>query len=175
MKRILQFIAFCLLPIIKWVLLITLTVLLCMALFGCCPCRKISTATQSDSVRVEVRESIVKVRDTVYIEVPAESVAQTVRDTTSHLETEYATSDARINADGTLTHSLRNKPQKRAAEVEAEVIYRDSIVYRDKQVTDIVEVNVLRWWQKVLCWAGGIALALLGLGVALKIGKIVSI
>ena len=38
-------------------------------------------------------------------------------------------------------------------------------------VTKIQEVNVLKWWQKLLMVAGGIALVVFGFGIAYKIGK----
>ena len=40
-----------------------------------------------------------------------------------------------------------------------------------KEVTKVEEVNVLRWWQKLLMGIGGIALVVLGLLGAYKIGK----
>ena len=87
--------------------------------------------------------------DTVFIEIPVESERQTVRDTTSHLETSFAVSDARITSDGALFHSLENKTQKKPILTEKEIIYRDSIVYRDKIVEKSVPVKrELTKWQK---------------------------
>lgn len=115
---------------------------------GCCPVVQLATDTV-DSVRVETVVKYERVLDTVYIEVPVEIVRETVRDTTSHLETSFAQSDARINSDGSLFHSLKNKPQSRPVEIETEIIYRDSIVYRDRVETKIVEVpRDLTWWQQ---------------------------
>ena len=37
--------------------------------------------------------------------------------------------------------------------------------------TRIVEKNVLRWWQKLLCWAGGLALAVAAIFVAVRLRK----
>ena len=122
-----------------------ITVLL---LSGCCHSKHVTTSSQ-DSVRVETVVRTEYIPDTVLLEIPVESERQTVRDTTSHLETSFAASDARINADGSLSHSLANKPQKRPVPTEKEVIYRDSIVYRDRMNTEIVEVErELTWWQK---------------------------
>ena len=116
---------------------------------SCCPCRKASVPTVRDSVRVETQIRTEYVRDTVLVEVPAEEKAQTVRDTTSHLETTFAESDAAIMPDGALYHTLRNKPQQHPAEVETKVVYRDSIIYRDRIKTEHVEVERdLTWWQQ---------------------------
>lgn len=52
----------------------------------------------------------------------------------------------------------------------------DSVPYpvevtKERIVTKIEEVNVLRWWQKLLMGAGGLALIALGLFGAYKLGK----
>lgn len=116
---------------------------------SCCPCRKAAVPTVRDSVRVETIVRTEYVRDTVLVELPAEEKAQTVRDTTSHLETTFAESDAAITPDGALYHTLRNKPQRHPAEVETKVVYRDSVIYRDRIKTERVEVERdLTWWQQ---------------------------
>jgi len=116
---------------------------------ACCPCRHLSTAT-ADSVRVETVVRYERVLETVYIiDVLVEIVREIVRDTTSHLETSFAASDARINPDGSLYHSLGNKAQKRPVPTEKEIIYQDSIIYRDRVNTEFVEVErKLTWWQQ---------------------------
>ena len=115
---------------------------------ACCPCRHLTTSTR-DSVRIETIVRTERIPDTVFVEVPVERERQTVRDTTSHLETSFAVSDARINPDGELSHSLENKPQKRPIPTEKEIIYRDSIIYRGRDTTEIVEVErQLTWWQQ---------------------------
>lgn len=119
-----------------------------LAVVGCCPTRHLSTYTQ-DSVRVETVIRTEYISDTVFVEIPIESEHQTVRDTTSHLETYFATSDARINTDGSLFHSLTNKPQKHPVPIEKEVICRDSIIYRGRANTEIIKVErELTWWQQ---------------------------
>lgn len=71
----------------------------------------------TDSVKTEYIETV-KI-DTVFVEVPVpmESVKQVVPDSTSHLETSLAESDAWINPDGTLGHSIKNKDHDLKAEV----------------------------------------------------------
>lgn len=102
-----------------------------------------------DSVRVEIREKTVYVHDTVLLEIPAQTAENTTRDTSSHLETDYAESDARIDPDGTLHHSLRNKPQKQQVPVDVPQTQKDSIVYRDRYISETVEVpRDLTAWQK---------------------------
>ena len=102
-----------------------------------------------DSTRVEVREKTVYIRDTVILKIPAQTAENTTRDTSSHLETDYAESDARIDPDGTLHHSLRNKEQEKPVPMDVPTTQKDSIVYKDRYVYEPVEVpRDLTTWQK---------------------------
>lgn len=131
------------------------------AVTGCCPTRPIATSTR-DSVRVKTVIRTEYIPDTVFIEIPVESERQTVRDTTSHLETSFAVSDAHINPDGSLFHSIANKPQKRPIATEKEVIHKDSIVYRDRTQTEVVKVErELTRWQKIQMRGFWVALVVL--------------
>ena len=119
----------------------------------CCSCgpgKHLPVQTENrDSVRVEVREVTRYIRDTVFVEIPTQSAENTTRDTSSHLETDYAESDARIDPDGTLHHSLKNKPQKQPVPVDVPRTQKDSIVYRDRYISETIEVpRELTSWQK---------------------------
>lgn len=123
-------------------------IIILVAVSACSPCRHLTTSTK-DSVRVEVRTRTEFVMDTVYRDIPAQSEKVTTRDTMSHLENSYSESDARINTDGSLFHSLSTKPRREPIPIDRPVEYRDSIVYRDKAVDRIVQVErELSWWQK---------------------------
>lgn len=125
-----------------------LLIFILAAMSSCCTSRHLATSSK-DSVRVEIRTRTEYVRDTIIREIPAISEAVTTRDTASHLENFYAQSDARINPDGTLFHSLATKPQKEPIPIDKPIQYRDSIVYRDKVITNTVQVErELSWWQK---------------------------
>lgn len=139
----------------------TTIILLAFALAAaCCPCRKAAPPAIRDSVRIETQIRTEYIRDTVYVNIPAEEKEQTVRDTTSHLETSFAESDAAITPDGALHHTLRNKPQNKPVEAETKVIYRDSIIYRDRVKTETVEVERdLTWWQQTRLYGFWILLA----------------
>ena len=64
---------------------------------GCGTTRRLTETThQQDSVRVEVQTRTEYVKDTVYLEIPAQTAERTTADSTSHLENDYAVSDARI-------------------------------------------------------------------------------
>lgn len=143
----------------KHLLYIVLTAVL---LTACASSRKATTSSSTDfsvqgrdSVRIEYRERTVLVPDTVFVEIPAQTAERTTPDSLSHLENDYAESNARINQDGTLFHDLRTKPQAKPVPTKKEVQYRDSIVYKDRivklRVTETKTVEVekkLSWFQK---------------------------
>ncbi len=118
---------------------------------------------------MEVNERIEFVRDTVWRDFPLIVERVTVRADSSRLENRYATSDARINLDGSLSHSLATKPQREPIPIDRPVEDRDSIVYRDRKVDveKIVEVERdLSWWQQTQI--GGFWVLLAALAVALR-------
>lgn len=106
-----------------------------------------------DSVRIEYRQRTVFVPDTVFVEIPAQKAERTTKDSTSHLENDYASSYVRINSDGTLTHTLNSKPQAKPVPIKKPVEYRDSIVYKDKiinkknTITKYVH-HKRSWWEQ---------------------------
>ena len=134
---------------------------------GCSPGKHlVKTQQQQDSTRVEIRKEIVYVPDTVYLEIPAQTAERTTRDSTSHLENDYAESDARINSDGSLYHDLKTKPQEIPKEVQTPVERNDSIVYKYRTVYETVEVEVereLTWWQKTQMYGFWVALLVIAI------------
>lgn len=129
-----------------------LLLLLTFIIGGCASSRPLSeNIHQQDSVDVRVETRIEYVPDTVFIEIPAQTSERETADSTSHLENDYATSDARINPDGTLYHNLKTKPQKKPVEFEKPVERKDSVIYKTKTVTKTKIEKVprdLTWWQK---------------------------
>lgn len=123
-----------------------------IALSLCCCKSSSSSVTESnrDSVVVSVRTEVEYVPDTVLVDIPSQTAERTTIDSVSHLENDYALSDAHVNADGTLYHSLKTRPQKKPVEVLKPVEHKDSIVYVNKVVTrikkQIVEVEKKRTW-----------------------------
>lgn len=141
-------------------------------MWGCCPCRNLITeTTRQDSTRVEVRTETILVPDTVFLEIPAQTAERTTRDSVSHLENDYAVSDARINPDGSLFHDLRTKPQKKPVETDKKVERRDSVVYRDKAVRVKETISVpreLSTFQRCQIFGFWLLLALIVLAVCLN-------
>ena len=129
---------------------ILLILIVFLLLTSCGAGKHLPVQTESrDSVRIEVREVTRYIRGTAFIPIPAQSAESTTRDTSSHLETDYAESDARIAPDGTLYHSLRNKPQETPIPVMVPLIQKDSIVYQLRLKKEVVQIpRELTGWQK---------------------------
>ena len=114
--------------------------------------------TVADSTRVEVRTVEKIVRDTAWVELPVIIEKRTTLDTASVLENKYAVSEAQV-AGGVLHHSLATKPVREPVTVETKEVVRDSLVYRDRIVTETVEVEKkLTWWQALKLNTGGFCL-----------------
>ncbi len=123
--------------------------------------RQVVVVEARDSVRVEERVREIKVTDTLFVEVPAQSAERTTADSTSHLENDYAISDARIMVNGSLYHSLETKPRTDTLTQELSVQAKDSIIYREKVIPQVVTVEKgLSDWQKIQIRGFGIFLIL---------------
>ena len=117
--------------------------LLAVLMAACSPRVLPPVVVYRDSVRVEVRERV----DTVSFEVPVIVEKNVTRDTSSHLENDWAASDATLT-DGFLEHTLRTKGQK----VYIPVVVHDTLVVEKEAVETVKEVKVekpLSWWQRI--------------------------
>ena len=129
-----------------------LPLLLLLAASACSTVRQLPS---TDSTKVEVRTETVFLKDTVLVELPRLVEWVAVLDTVSHLENEYAASSA-VVSDGVLRHSLETKPVTVPAVVDKQVVYRDSLIYRDRVQTVTVEVpRELTGWQQAKLRVGG--------------------
>lgn len=140
--------------------------ILCMVLLmlfsSCRTGRQVVVVEAKDSVRVEERVREIKVTDTLFVEVPGQKESTTVRDSVSHLENDYAVSDARINPDGSLYHSLETKARTDTLTGEVSVQAKDSIIYRHKLNTKVVTVEKeLNRFAKMRLWLGNVMLVLI--------------
>lgn len=142
-------------------------IIILIPLLGLISCRSHQQTIVPPERIVTQIERVTEVRwDTAYVEVPAQSAEVVIPDSVSHLETDFATSDARINSDGTLYHNLKNKPQNRPAVVPTTVQRVDSIVerevpvvvYRDKPPNKTEQFKIDVFW-----WLIGIISALSGI------------
>ena len=104
--------------------------------------------TNSDSVRVETVIKTVYVPVEVDVDIPQQSETKTVQCDSSHVETDVAESDAWLNEDGTLGHSIRNKPGKLKGNAFVsqitEQMNKDVVKFREVPVPEPYPVEVER-------------------------------
>lgn len=138
----------------------------------CCGCKATHPTVMPEVVetRTDTNTKIVHIEtiDTVFIEIPAQSAERTTPGKESHLETDYAESDARINDDGTLTHTLRNKSTKHPVPVkkERDTVYVEKVIEKPVPVKVSVEVErELTWWEKTRLDTWGWIVAALVTGI----------
>ena len=124
-------------------------------------CGTVRPVLESDSTRVEVKTVVETIHDTAYVQLPVIVERVATLDTASLLENKFAKSAAFVSG-GVLTHSLETKPAKEPVSVEKQIVYRDSLIYRDRVVTETVEVEKkLSVWQSFKMKAGGFSIVIL--------------
>lgn len=120
-------------------------ILILACLLSCSTPQMIATKEQ-----VKVIEHTELVPVTVELTVPEIRESVTTRDTSSHLENDYAISDAIVHRDGSLEHTLATRPRRVPQSVTVPVSHKDSIVYVNTETEKIIEVEKpLSWWQRV--------------------------
>lgn len=112
-------------------------------------CVPLATASVHDTVVVEVVHREVVVFDTLFVEIPRQVEHRVVRCDSSFLSNDYALSRAAILKNGDLFHSLESRQQSLSQVSEKSVEVRDSIIYRERLVTQLVERDrPLSAWQR---------------------------
>ena len=137
-------------------------------LFGFCPCKHLQSI-QRDTVAVIIRDSVYLHDTTLLWSPPAES-SQATADTSSHLETSLAESDAAI-VDGRLTHSIRNR-SKSIVPINVTIPYRVHSESRESlsERTVVKEVpRELTWWQVLWIRLGQISAGCLFIYIVCKL------
>lgn len=146
-------------------------------LFGCATSKQTPTIiTVVDSTRVETKYEKIFIRDTVMVALPSQSAVITTPDSTSHLETDFAVSDARVNPDGSLTHTLQNKEQEIPVPVESVKEVQESVIYQNREIAvpEPYPVEVereLTAWQKFRLKAFWVLLSVILIAVGWKYHK----
>lgn len=144
-----------------------------LLLLGAFACSTVRQLPSTDSTKVEVRTETVTVHDTAYVELPVIIEKVATLDTTSTLENKFARSEASVSV-GILSHTLETKPVQLPVQVETKIVYKDSLVYRDRVQTQTVEVEKkLTAWQQAKMKLGSVALLLIGLAIIYLIYLIV--
>ena len=126
-----------------------------------CACGVVRPHLEADNTKVEVKTVVETVHDTAYVELPVIVEKVATLDTASVLETKYAKSAASVSG-GVLAHSLETKPVSVPVRVEKQIVYRDSLVYRDRVQTVTQEVEKpLTGWQQAKLRVGGVCFFLI--------------
>lgn len=140
----------------------TLIILSALLLISCGTPRHITNSEAKDSTRLEVRTEYVERIDTIYIAIPRQAENIVIQDTVSHLENDFAVSDAKVDARGLLHHSLETKARSLPVSVKSVSERKDSIIFRDKEVlvnrpvyvekklTGWQTFRIKSWWAMVL-------------------------
>lgn len=132
-------------------------ILMTCVLFSCTPQKHIQQVPVNNITKIEYRDKPVYVRDTIYIQLPAEEKETTTKRDSSHLETSVAISDAWIDDNG-LNHNLRNKKTQLKTVRDTVYINQTITEYKEKEVLKEVPVDVpyIPKW----CWYSLIANAI---------------
>lgn len=115
-------------------------------LLGCCPCRHLQSI-QRDTVAVIIRDSVY-LHDTTLLWSPPDESSRAIADTSSHLETSLAESDAAIIG-GHLVHSIRNRSES-IVPINVTIPYKVHSESHESlsEHTVVKEVpRELTWWQ----------------------------
>lgn len=144
-----------------WILLTVLFVSMAM-----CSCTKTvyipvkGETVIRDSIRTEWKDSIVLV--------PVEKVVTVTLTDSSHLETSIAVSDAWVDGDGLLHHSLKNKEDVlKEFKSKDTHHYHDSIIYEPEPYPVTVEVPKMNAFQKMFFYIGIVSVLILS-GIIMK-------
>lgn len=144
-------------------------------LVGCGSARRIPIETQKDSVRIEIRDSVIFRDSIVLVPVPVESSNVILpADDSSHIETSLAISDAYIQ-EGKLHHSLRNKHEALLPielKLPEKIHQEKEYLIRDKVIIETVTVEKqLSAWESFLMTLGRLTLAGLSMWLAVVVIK----
>ena len=142
---------------------------------SCGSSRHAATSIEThDSTKVEVRMERIEHIDTVYIELPRQVERIVTQDTTSHLENDYAVSEARVEA-GMLHHTLEPKAAKVPVPAKAtiEKMYGVTTISKAKAEKEKVYIEKeLTAWQRFRLNGFWVLAAMVGGFVVWKYRKI---
>ena len=143
--------------------------MICILILAACSPKLLpppATTSSSDSVKIEIREYFI--HDSIPYEVPVIIEKNMTRDTTSHLENDWAESDASL-VDGFLEHTLKTKGRtvyipyevpvhdttyiEHSSQIQTEYVERD-LTEREKR---LIRRGKAAGWVLALLVAAGVA------------------
>ena len=138
-------------------------------MIGCCASKHAVEVPVKEIVKIEYRDSLIHVKDTIYIQPPVEEKSNKTKEDSSHLETSMAKSDAWIDVEGNLNHTLENKDTPLKTIRDTIFVTQNVIEYKEKEVP--IEVEIPKPYIPIIFW---IAMCYMVLSLGLKIYKLIS-
>ena len=138
-------------------------------MIGCCASKHAVEVPVKEIVKIEYRDSLIHVKDTIYIQPPVEEKSNKTKEDSSHLETSMAKSDAWIDVEGNLNHTLENKDTPLKTIRDTIFVTQNIIEYKEKEVP--IEVEIPKPYIPIIFW---IAMCYMVLSLGLKIYKLIS-
>lgn len=116
-----------------------------MFLMGCT--KTVYVPVQGENI-IEYKDSVIRVVDTVTIEIPKEKIVEVVPEVdTSYLETKLAYSMAYLDRNNkTINHTLEHKETALKAQIDTVIITQTKTEYKEKVVVEEVEVPYIPKW-----------------------------
>ena len=128
-------------------------ILLVMILFSFVGCGTIKEIPVQTIEKIEYRDSLIFIRDSIFVEIPIEKIVQVLpTDTTSQISTSLAYSEAKVEK-GILTHTLEQKGQIKAKiDTVVKVQYVDRIVEKEVPIEVVKEVKYIPdfFWYSII-------------------------
>ena len=140
-------------------------------MIGCCATKKVVEVPVKEIVKIEYKDSIIRVVDTIKVEVPREAIKEVMPIIdTSKLETSVAKSMAYVDRNkNKQVHTLENKKTQLEAKIDTIFVTQNVIEYKEKEVP--VEVEIPKPYIPIIFW---IAMCYMVLSLGLKIYKLIS-
>lgn len=117
---------------------ITCAILFSLLLIGCTTIKEIPVNTNE---KIIYKDSLIYIKDTIYFNLPIEEKTNITKDS-SHLETSVAISDAWIDNNGDLNHTLKNKDKPIKTPIDTVLITQTKEVLKEKEVPIYFEKTI---------------------------------
>ena len=134
---------------------------LILLLFVTASCTKRIYVPAQTLHKVEYKDSLIYIRDTIYIHLPLEHQTNKTFDDSSHLQTSVAKSAVWIDEDGALNHSLQNRTDTVFKYLYDTVVVTNTITeYKEVPIVQEVEVQKPYYptWSIILMVIAGLSL-----------------
>lgn len=144
-----------------------LLIIFSIILMGCA--KTVYVPVQGET-KIEIRDSLIRVVDTIRVEIPKEKIVEVLPQLdTSRIETKLAISTAYLDTNKkTINHTLEHKKGALKAKIDTVFITQTKTEYKDKVVIQEVEVpKIPTWAWIIICYAALMS----GLTIMRIIGK----